>query len=135
MWKVLIFVDYMLASLAPRQEAMKEPVYFVLHECIFYVSCWLSGWFACQIGKALPAMIKMSYNMFYKSLQRVPLWLRLKNRGISKSSCVTLLRSCKSIDCTQYSQAYIDNLDLYCMAYSGAGISLQCLPTFLPPNC
>jgi len=63
----------MLASLALRQEALKEPVYLVLHKCVFYVSFWLSGWFACQIGKALPVMIKMSYNLFYESLQGIPL--------------------------------------------------------------
>lgn len=37
-WKLLILVDYVLASLALRQEAMKEAVYFVLHK---YILCEL----------------------------------------------------------------------------------------------
>lgn len=61
----------MPGALALREEAMKASVYFVLHECI--LGELFVGWVvSCQIGKALPVMIKMSCR-FYKSLQRVPL--------------------------------------------------------------
>lgn len=65
----MIWADYTQASLALGQEAVKEPLWFALHK----VLCELVvEWVVCQIGKALPVMIKMASDILYASLQRVP---------------------------------------------------------------
>lgn len=60
----MILVNDMPGTLAVKEETMKESVYFLLRKYILG-ELFVEWVVSCQIGKALPVMIKMSCR-FYK---------------------------------------------------------------------